>query len=484
MSVIEGRENILDYWQRQLNQAWTNLERKHGKEPVRRNILLALLYMINYKHRPRMENLDNPNSQIGEELAQFRVLLGTLDELLRRGWNRLESLQIPNNVQTFEDIVWRDFQVLGHLRNMHSVALISKRKSMRVFADEEERNVHMSKTDAAFAEWQGSYRLDGEWIEYYHNESRLDERIRTLVKAEVEEKYGFSQNRLIYFNKIIAGLIQRSIEWWMQGGNSIITWKHIELLDMLRQEYQYAPAIDSSTASAFLEEIEYSPDRSWARSPFVKIDMIQDTIYVPVHYFLYPPNIFASAWIDYIIERGSAIGTIGREWGVSFEKYVRTELAKFHPHLNVEASNIILNSTTYPDIRDCLGEIGKSQIEIDVIAHTIKKLYLISCKSMGSYTAPDMLKNLSLLDFHDLETQTDQDFDMTGEIEDYAKCVKQSNTFLKSSGFEGLEIVPILITATFRPLCLESVQELFADYRIIPSVRIIQAMRLSEAQFN
>jgi hypothetical protein len=131
-----------------------------------------------------------------------------------------------------------------------------------------------------------------------------------------------------------------------------------------------------------------------------------------------------------------------------------------------------------------LGEIGKPEIEIDVIAHTTKKLYLISCKSAGSYAGPDMLKNLAFLEFNDLETQADQDFDMAGEIESYAKCVKQSFMFLKSKGFEDLEVVPMLITATFRPLSLESVQNLYSDYRIIPSVRIIQALRLSDVQFD
>ncbi len=483
MSVIEGRDKILEYWQHQLNQKWTQIERRHGRKPVRRNILLTLLYMINYKHRPRMENVDSADYPIGEELVQFRILLGILDELLRRGWNEIESLEISRNVQTFEHKIWRDFQVLGHLRNMYSVALVSKRKRMIIFANEEDRNAHMSELDMAFAEWERNYRSDEKWINYYYNESQSDERIRNLVKAEVEERFGFSQNLLIGFNVQMSNIVQRSLRLWKPGvERTIIALKHEQILDMLCQKYPYSPEIDTSTASIFLKEIEYTPDGSWARSPFIKLDMIKDTIYIPIHYFLYPTNTFASAWIDHIIDKSSAAGTIGKEWGAAFEKYVQTELDECH--LNVALCNAIIRPTIFPDIGNCLGEIGKPEIEIDVIAHTTKKLYLISCKSAGSYAGPDMLKNLAFLEFNDLETQADQDFDMAGEIESYAKCVKQSFMFLKSKGFEDLEVVPMLITATFRPLSLESVQNLYSDYRIIPSVRIIQALRLSDVQFD
>ena len=97
------------------------------------------------------------------------------------------------------------------------------------------------------------------------------------------------------------------------------------------------------------------------------------------------------------------------------------------------------------------------------------------------------MSTLHFLQYDDFYRRVERDIEKTGEIADYADCVRQSTRYLESRGFEGKEIVPILVTSDLRPMSLESVREWSADIgivNIIPNVQIIQAKKMDEFPFD
>jgi len=131
-----------------------------------------------------------------------------------------------------------------------------------------------------------------------------------------------------------------------------------------------------------------------------------------------------------------------------------------------------------------LEKLGKREIEIDVIAQSSTKVYLISCKARDQFFGPEAIKDFLFPRYDDFQKNLEQDFEMAGEIEDYARCVRQSSTYLESRKFEGKEIVPILMTSDLRPLSLESVRSRIGESRDAPGVRVIQAKRMDEFPFD
>ncbi len=489
MDKIVGRENIKQYWQDQLDIEWKILDRRYSGKPVQMKILQTLIHLLNYRYRPQIEKAKgDSNYPIGEEMAQFRILLIILDELIEHGWNRIDFSLKTHEIPNFWEKIWRDFQKLGWLKHMLSEAKTCRMREMRIFSDVKEREEVMQNIDSAIAEWENNYRTDEEWLTFYYKESTIGNNLSYLVKEVVENTLGFSQNALIFFNTRISKIIGNDIQAWKEGRDIPFGYiKAKRILDIFRREVPNSPIvedIDESTAIAFLREIEYAPGKRWSRSPFVKVQWKKDIIYVPVFYFLYASHMFASSWLDYIIKGSKVEGAISKDWGALFEKYVIEKLKEFHSNLTIDYSGLIVNPSNYPDIKKCLGGIKKTKIEIDIIAHTEKKLYLISCKSKGSYTFPNMMTNLDFLEFQDLDDEIDEDYNMAGEIENYARCIRESPMFLKANGFEDKEVVPLVVTATFRPLSLKSVQHTLSDYRTIPKVQIIQALNLSEYTFQ
>ena len=169
--------------------------------------------------------------------------------------------------------------------------------------------------------------------------------------------------------------------------------------------------------------------------------------------------------------------------GLLFEKYVRNRLLKYQPRLTVDPAHAVITPEEFPDIRRCLGEIGKTRIEIDVIAYSDEKVYLISCKAPDLYRGPEMMRDLFFVAFEDFEDMIEWDLAAAGEIEDYARCVRESERYLSSRGLQGKQIIPILITSDLRPISLDSTRRLLGAGRIIPDVSVIQAMNIPKTVF-
>ena len=483
---IRGKDNISRYWQDLIEKEWRILERRYRSKPVRMKLFMTLLHLLNYKYRPRME-IDDPNYPIGDEMQRFRILLHILEEMIRHEWTQVDFSLKYHEIVIFEEKIWRDFQRLGWLK--HNQEGTSKRREMEKYSGAKERDEELKDIDIAFDDWQRCYiKHDSEWIDYYDNESTIGRKLQNLVKKEMEEKIGFSQNALFIFNKRISDRIGNDIKVWMGGKKRPFGYITKEkILDDIRRQALKNPVIeniDNETAMNFLKEIEYELGRRWSRSPFVKFKSNKEELYIPIFYYLYKFQIFSSSWLDHIIKKTRSEGLISNHWGKLFENYVRGKLMDFQTSLTVLPTNLVITPKDFPDIKECLGTIDKTEIEIDVVAYTESKLFLISCKSRGSYSSPDMMKNLYFLDFQDLDEEIDEDFRMSGEIENYAKCVKKSKMFLKSKGFENKEIVPLLVTATCRPLSLESVRSILPEYRIIPEVQIIQSKNLAMVEFE
>ena len=182
--------------------------------------------------------------------------------------------------------------------------------------------------------------------------------------------------------------------------------------------------------------------------------------------------------------KSSALGIMSDDWGKKFEKYVRNQLKKHHPHLNLNKGRTKIRKSDYPSILNC---IGKPSIEIDIIAQSNSKVYLISCKALDQFSGPKMLQSLLGSTFEEFENKLRDDLENAGEIDKYAECIQGFREYAEAEGWGKREIIPVLITSDVRPLSLNSACQWLVDAKIankVPNVRIIQAREISSVRFD
>jgi hypothetical protein len=339
------------------------------------------------------------------------------------------------------------------------------------------------KLDSAFEEWLRTNLFDADWLDYQNTTSSRIKQLQKAINQELKDKYGVTLEFLDKFGKDIEREIRSRLEPKEAKAFTLIGFREEHLLARLRS------SDENVDVNSFIDELVYKPGGSWFRKPFVRLkdNSTQDILYFPINFAFLPTNIFAGSWLYYIPQvprKSSALGIMGREYGVKFENYVRKKLHKYHPHLEIEPGNVTINWSEFPDMSDCRGKLI---IEIDVIAHSEKKLYLISCKALDQFYGPKMIKTLLGRTPDEFERNLKIDIEMAGEIENYADCVRHSKDYLKSRGFMNKEIVPVLMTSDLRPSSLESVREWSAEVRLVstfPDVQIIQAKIINELSFK
>ena len=479
MTVIEGREEVRAYCKRALDREWMLLNLKHRR--VRWKILFALLLMTNYKFSIRSGKLTRLDIPLEQDLLRFRLLLRILDEFLVRKWTQVDIGMKPEEVLTYARIIDSEFLKLGILRNLLLTVVATKAKTLTVVETEKDAEAVDQGLESAYEQWVIHDRLDGDWIEYYYKNSTRGKRIAEQVRKETRRKLGTTQEGIHRFSRAMARLIRANLKQPRVKEAPFLCMSKDQILSLLN------PTVGAKAAESFFEELKYAPGKSWSRSPYVVVTYNRDTVYVPLFSAFNPANVFMHSWLDYIsreVKGSSALGMMGRDWGKLFEVYVRHKLRECHPHLKVDDGNTVLDSNRFPDMRGCLNKIRKTKVEIDVIAYSTRRVYLISCKAPNQFRGPDMIESLEFLRAHEFGDSLVWDIRMAGEIEEYARCVRQSAKYLESRGFQGKEVMPVLVTSDFRPLSVAEVRTWMLGGRIVPSTLIIQAKRLAEFPFE
>jgi len=479
MIVIEGRENVQAFWQKVLDRHWELLDHKYRN--VRGKIAFALLLMMNYKLGAPMERDGSTDTPLEQDILRFRLLMRTLDVLLARDWTQIDFSMKPEDVPRYVKLVESAFLRLGMLRNMLLTVVATKQDRLTVAHTQQESCVATQGLDSAFEQWWKLDHLDGDWIQYYYNHSTKGAKIAEQIRKELSRKYGTTQEGIHDFGRAMSRRIRANLKQLKVKEAPFLCLSREDILTMLRS------TAGPRAAETLSKEIEYAPGKSWPLSPFVKLMYNRDAVYVPFFSAFYPVSAFSESWIDHVtreVKDSSAKGMMGRDWGEVFEDYVRQRLRDCHPHLTVDPGNTVIDPSKFPDIEGCLGKIRKRAIEIDVIAYSERRLYLISCKAPDQFSGPDMIRSLQFLGGDEFEDRLESDIRMAGEIEEYSHCVRQSTMYLKSRGFEEKEVAPVLVTSDFRPLGLAAVHTWMLKDHVVPDTIVIQAKRLEEFPFE
>ncbi|MHA1928940.1 MAG: hypothetical protein ACTSV2_10245 [Candidatus Thorarchaeota archaeon] len=471
MIVIEGNEKIHKTIDKELKRTWKKLSLKYRK--VKGKILFAHLFTINHRYTPTNEN-DYPT----EDANLFRSMLRTLDMLLERGWSLVDTHMPEEELNRFSRIVLREFTVLGKLRQLQLECNAFSVKRIE-YSEEQGLSDATAKLIPAFHEWLQTPRLDKDWIDFTDESRNRAPQLLKAINQELQHRYNITLEVLDKFGRDISTEIKLRLEPVETKMASLILFRKQDLIQRLS-------ALDNNIeVGTLIGELEYKSQNNWMRTPFVKLkdNSTQRMLYFPFTFAFYPTHVFAASWIYFIsktVRKTSAMGIMSEDWGRRFERYVREKLASHHPTLKVHPGTTKISRADSPDILDC---IGKPNVEIDVIAQSDSKVYLISCKAQDQFYGSTMMERLLGNTADEFENKLKEDIENAGEIENYANCIQQSKEYLESEGFDNKVIIPILMTSDVRPLSLKSVREWSLDVRIsksLPNVQIIHSKEISE----
>ena len=451
---------------------WKQLESKYSN--AKGELLFVLLLLINDLSKSIVKSGDIDV----DDYLRLPTLLLILDELLVRNWNIIEQPN-PDDTQRFVDIVVKEFQIIGKLRNrmIESEAI----KEEYIVLEKVKTLADISpQSDIAFDDWIRRNPLDKDWIEYYDNKSTIAPKLTESFRIDFRKKYGITPKQLYVFEKSLSSIARKKLEG---EGIPFLHFSPDELLSTMINAMSQVEPVDIERAKAFLKELEYSPDRQWARSPFLKVKHGRTFLYAQLLPAIHSLEVLSGAWLEEVLKGSRTLGMRNKDYGRHFEEYVREILGKHHPHLEVNKGSLRIRKSKYPKEWKCAGI---SRIEIDVVAQSDTHAYLISCKAMGQSLGSKLLLTFFLKDNKTFFGNIQWDLEKAAEISDWTECIRHLPEFLKDRKLAGKELVPLLVTADFRPLSLESVQHWCLNMELtyeLPEAKVIQAKTLKDFPF-
>lgn len=471
--VIHGQESIQAFFQKRIDKLWKQLDKRHSNSKGK--ILFALLLIINDISK---SIYDGGEIEVDDYL-RLPIQLLVFDELLARDWNQIEPPS-PDEIQRYVDFVVKEFQEIGLLKNrmIASEAVmeehISIKKGERVWETP-------FQSESAFDDWINRYSFDGDWIEYYHNKSMISPELTESFRMEFSKRYGITPQQLHRFEGALAKFARKELRG---EGFPFLNFSHEDLLSMMQKSMAEVEPVDNDKVAAFLQELEYNPDRHWSRSPFLKVTYRNNALYALLLPAIHSLKLLSGAWLEAVLEGSRTIGRRNKDYGRHFEEYVRNLLRTHHPHLLVNRGSLRIRRNRFPEVANC---VGTSEIEIDAVAQSDTHVYLLSCKAMDQSLGPKLLLSYFLWNYKTFFGSVEWDLEKAHEISDWADCIRKSPRVLEDRGFTEREIVPLLVTSDSRPLSLESIQKWCLDMELastLPEAMIIQANALKDFTFN
>ena len=479
MTIIKGTKKVQEYYDRQLKRERKKLFKRHRKDKV--SLFTALIWLINYEIRPKLVRDDGyTHFLLAEEMTLFRNFISILDEFLEWGANRTRDLD-KEEMSRWAKILITRFFPLGMKRLSLENAIACKTERIELsegkFVDE-----FYKAFEEAHMDWYNKSNPDEEWIQYYYTQSkkfadiilkRLDEDLRAHCDITMEELAIFITgvvNSIKAHLRRIPSLREKSVPFISFDGN--------ELLKAL------GPSAPIERSKKWLDKLEYQSGRNINCSPFLKITVAElGCRYVPIVAVFFPFESFEGAWTynaTKAAKRSTAFGTMGQDWGLIFENYVRERLAEVHPDLYVFPGSTKISPEDYPKIKHCFDRIDRERIEIDVIAYSDSSVYVISCKAPDMMHGPEMFRSIYYVKHTDVIKEMEKNLEAAAEIGNYAECLSKCTAFLEEKNLVGRRIEPVLITSNLAPLANEKVRLWFSQTRRIPDVKILQSNHLQD----
>ncbi len=479
MTIIEGRKRVEEYYQRILRRERKKLFKRHRKDKT--NLFTALLYLINYKIRPGLVRDDGYTQFLqAEDMTLFRNFIAVLDEFLDWGANRTRDLG-HKEIFAWIKILIKRFLPLGLKRLSLDNAVACKTERIEL-SNGRMVDSYYQAFEGAHADWYNKSNPDEEWIKYYYTHSkkytdvileRVDADLSAHCKIALEELAIFKtsvETEIKNHLKRVPSLRRESVPFISFDGKQLLKGMGLKISEERSQKW--------------LRELEYKSDGDINRSPFLKIAVADLGLrYVPIIAVFVPFESFDSAWIYHATKtakRSTAFGTMGQDWGLLFEKYVRATLARIHPELRVFPGSTKISPDDFPEIKNCFDGIDRERIEVDVIAWDESSVYVISCKAPDMVHGQEMFRDIYYVRQIQVIKEIEKNLDAAREIDNYADCISKCTAFLEERNLTGKRIAPILVTSNLAPLANEKVRLWFSKRNPVPNVRILQSNQLSD----
>ncbi|MFW9889970.1 MAG: hypothetical protein ACFFER_17445, partial [Candidatus Thorarchaeota archaeon] len=446
--VLNSPEAIEVWFYKKVDNTWKRLKRRYSS--VKEKILFTLFMMLN----DASMKMGTPIQLNTDQLLRLRICIYTLDEIISRGWDTVTELS--DDDEEYIDLS-ESFLEIGLLKERlwalkaFGVREASWKRNQIPYLDQIE-------AEPAYMEWRNQLSFDEEWIEFLPQmRKEIGEKTSKQVEKELLSRYGVSREFLFLFQHKFGELLVIHLK---SSPSGFIGFPKETLLAIMLEDIPSELRIDEEVAIRLLGVLEYNPEKHWCRSPFFRVKHRNQEIYVPIPAVFYPFKQFFNAWAVHIIRDfrdSSASGKMGKAWGGLFENYVRNKIESLNLFQTIQGNSKIKPSA-FPDLKESLVSIGKPEIEIDVIATSPRRLYVISCKARDFYNPIDLLHHFSIGEYRDYKKCLEQDIEDAFEIEAYAQCLEQSSLFRQSIEFHGDEVKPILVTPDTRPLSIEAVR--------------------------
>ena len=200
MKIISNIRNLL---QNEMDTTWKRLEKKYSN--IKGEILFTLLLMINYYSQ---RAVTDEGEFVPEDYLRIPILLLTLDEFLVRGWNIIKVVTPAEN-QKYANIILKEYQFIGVLKNRMIESEASNEDVLVLKKGEKISDVPI-QLESAFADWIGATRrLDENWMDYYHKETKISPKLTEIYKIAFSRKLWVSpQTILLTVSKVVVTLTQ------------------------------------------------------------------------------------------------------------------------------------------------------------------------------------------------------------------------------------------------------------------------------------
>ena len=284
--------------------------------------------MMNYPLRPRVSREDDSTIYpLNEDMRRFRVLLRTLDVLLKREWNRVDLYMVVEELVRWADVVTKEFVQLGALRDSQAVSDRVKTRKI-VVKDGTAVNPVPERLAAAYVEWWTKGEPDGEWVKCFLNSKKDAATVADVMAQELKRRYGITQDQILILETSITARIE----------------KHLSNLDRLRFPFIHfsreqmketlLKIVRGETADLWMKELTYRPDGNFCRSPFVRVEDGGSEYYVPIIASFVPLKSFGQAWVYDITKgykRSSTAGLMSKQWGSCLRSMSGTDFSSINP---------------------------------------------------------------------------------------------------------------------------------------------------------
>ncbi len=470
---IEGLDNIIVLYQRELDSRWTLLEKKYAS--VRSKIFFTLLLMLN-DFSKKLYDLDNLDAS---DYLRIPILLHTLDEFLDRGENAI-CVFPESEANHYAKIITKDYQYLGVLRNRIEQTIAYNEEILEYSEMESLYEIPM-KLEEAFNDLCGRPLGDQDWEKYWDDflkSSKIEDELKELFKSEFLKEHGITPMQLYRFEKYLQSEVRNAPD---KQAIPFFQFTSEGLSSRAQAEMQKEGPIDPLKVESFLRKLEYNSERDWASSPFLRVELDQNELITVILPSVFLGNVLSGAWLQKTIRGTRTEGRRNKEYGTLFEEYVREILRR--QGLSVNKGNLRIKSQRFPEICKCTHS---SKIDIDVVAQSNTHVYMISCKAKDLNLGPKQLLSFFLYKYKTFFDDVIWDLDKAGEIAEWTTCVAKSSSVLTRFGFNGKKLIPMFITPDVRSLSLNSVRQWCIDERLgekIPDAVIIRACELKDYEF-